>query len=116
MVRRVSRAVRSIEKILTNLEVKFIREYRFTDCRNQLPLPFDFFLPELNTCIEFDGIFHFKPLPVADGEAKLLICQKHDRIKDLYCFERGIVLLRITYLQTRGLKKIVTQFIQSFNI
>ena len=111
-IRRVSRAVISISKILTDLGVEFIREHRFINCRNVLPLPFDFYLPLHGACIEFDGAFHFKPLPTLDGEAKLARCQKHDLIKDNYCIEHGFPLLRITYLQTRGLKKRVTQFIK----
>lgn len=33
----------------------FIIQHKFKNCRDIRPLPFDFYLPKLNTCIEYDG-------------------------------------------------------------
>lgn len=115
-IRRVSRAVKSIEKILINLEIDFIREHRFDDCRNKLPLPFDFYLPEYSACIEYDGEFHFIAPPVYKGEDKLLACQLHDQIKNQYCEKMSFSLLRISYLEKTGLKKKVIRFINELGL
>ena len=61
------------------------------------PLPFDFYLPEQNTCIEFDGLQHFKPIDWFGGVETFLYIQKNDRLKDEYCLNNSIKLLRIKY-------------------
>ena len=60
-------------------------------------MPFDFYLPELNICVEFDGIQHFKPIKYFGGEKTLKITQKHDKMKNEYCKENNIHLIRIKY-------------------
>ena len=51
----------SINSHETN-NINYIREKRFKDCKNIKPLPFDFYLPEKNICIEYDGEHHFKSI------------------------------------------------------
>jgi len=46
----------SIKQFLEELNINNIREYRFDDCRDKRTLPFDFFLPDYNAIIEFDGM------------------------------------------------------------
>ena len=36
-----------ITRFLTNNNIKFEREKRFSDCKNILPLPFDFYIPKI---------------------------------------------------------------------
>jgi len=36
------------------MKIKYINQKRFKKCKNKLPLPFDFYLPDLNICIEYD--------------------------------------------------------------
>ena len=47
--------------------------------------------------IEFDGIQHFKP---TFGIENFKDNQKHDEMKNQYCKEYNIPLLRLNYLQT----------------
>jgi very-short-patch-repair endonuclease len=60
-------------------------------------LPFDFYIPEFNMCIEYDGEQHFKAVDYFGGEDGLKIRQIHDRIKTDYCNSNNILLLRIRY-------------------
>jgi protein-arginine kinase activator protein McsA len=46
-------------------------------------LPFDFYLPNLNTCIEYDGEQHYKPISTFGGEEGLRKQQLRDKIKEL---------------------------------
>ena len=41
---------------LTENNIKYIPQYRFPNCKNKLQLPFDFYIPEMNICIEYNGI------------------------------------------------------------
>lgn len=56
-----------IEKLTSNTE-DFIKKSKEVH-ENILPLPFDFYLPEHNICIEFDGMQHFKPIDYWGGRS-----------------------------------------------
>ena len=58
---------------------------------------FDFYLPELNICIEYDGLQHFKSIPYWGGDDGLLERQTRDKFKTGYCFNNNIKLIRIKY-------------------
>ena len=60
-------------------------------------LPFDFFLPDYNMCIEFDGEQHFKPKLNFGGMIGFIKIQTNDNIKNEYCNNNNIKLLRIKY-------------------
>lgn len=82
---------------LIALNINFIQEYKFSDCKNKKPLPFDFYLPDYNICIECDGIQHFKPIKYYGGEEKFIQRQQNDKIKTQYCKNNNIKLIRIPY-------------------
>lgn len=89
---------------LDNQNIEYISQYKFKDCRDKKPLPFDFYLPQYNVCIEYDGRQHFEPVDFAGkGEEwaleNLKITQYHDEIKTNYCRDNNIHLLRIAYFQ-----------------
>ncbi len=86
-----------IFKYLKNHKILLKSHHSFKDCRNTLPLPFDFYLPDHNCCIEYDGIQHFKPIKYFGGEESLKNLQINDKIKTEYCNKNNIKLLRIKY-------------------
>jgi len=54
-------------------------------------------LPNLNTCIEFDGQQHYNIIEHFGGEKILIENQVRDDIKNKYCLENNIKILRIKY-------------------
>ena len=93
-----------IANFLSQHHIQFIPEYRFFDCRNLQgtdTLPFDFYLTDLRMLIEYDGIHHYYPVSTWGGEEKFLITQRNDNIKNMYCEEHNIPLLRIPYTYTK---------------
>lgn len=94
-----SHGEREISQWLRNHLIDHIPQYKFEDCRDKLELPFDFYIPEFNICIEYDGLQHFEPIDLFGGEESLKITQQHDNIKTNYCKENQIVLIRIAYNQ-----------------
>jgi hydrogenase maturation factor HypF (carbamoyltransferase family) len=48
-------------------------------------------------CIEHDGIQHFKAFKIWGGEIGLLNRQKKDKIKNNFCEDNKIRLIRIAY-------------------
>ena len=95
-----------IRNILENENINFVQEKRFADCRDKRPLPFDFYLPQYNLIIEFDGEQHFKPVR---GQKSFINCVKHDLIKNNYCHIHNIHLLRISYLESNNIEKIINE-------
>ena len=92
-----SKGEKEISKFLEKKNIKYIREKRFNDCRNKNTLPFDFYLPDYNMCIEFDGEQHFKTNEHFGGEEIFKITQKNDNLKNDYCKKNNIKILRIRY-------------------
>lgn len=92
-----SRGEKEIANILKNKNITFLRQYSFIDCRCKLPLPFDFYLPKFNICIEFQGIQHYQPIELFGGEKTFMECKIRDQIKENYCKEKDITLITIKY-------------------
>lgn len=82
-------------------DIIYIKEYRYKDCINKQQLPFDFFLPDYNACIEVDGIGHYRPVAFnGDKENAKKVYElrvQNDNIKTEYCKNNNIPLLRIPY-------------------
>ena len=55
-------------------------------------LPFDFYIND-KYIVEYDGEQHFKNTKFFD----FYKCKKHDLIKNKYCFDNNIPLIRIPY-------------------
>lgn len=86
-----------IEKFLLKNEIIYEKQKRFKDCKYKRTLPFDFYLPNLKICIEYDGKQHFEPVPYWNGEKGLEITKLRDQIKTDYCIKNNIKLIRIDY-------------------
>lgn len=93
---KMSKAVKDIRNVLDMKNVSYEMEKTFDDCKNILPLRFDFYLPTFNMCNEYDGLQHFESCGWG-GEEKLKLTQKNDKIKNDYCIQNNIKLLRIKY-------------------
>lgn len=95
-----------IREFLDSHSIKYEQEKRFVDCRDKKPLPFDFYLPAYNMCIEFDGQQHYQD---KYGLQALQTTQHHDKIKNDYCVTAGIKLLRIPYWDGSKVDNILTK-------
>jgi len=106
---RESKGEREISNILNELKITFHRQYKFEDCFSKRPLPFDFYLPTKNICIEFDGIQHFKPISKFGGLEGFSYISHNDAIKNKFCKENNIKLLRISYKEKNKIKQIISK-------
>lgn len=89
----------TVERILTEYSIEFEKQKSFPGCVNTNSLRFDFYLPEYNTAIEYDGIQHFKPIDRFGGSTQLAYIQHNDQIKTQYCIDNNITLVRIKYTE-----------------
>lgn len=89
--------------------IDFISQYKFNDCRNIHPLPFDFYLPHHNLCIEYHGIQHYKPKSFFGGETYFKEQKTRDGIKEKYCRENLINFCVISYREYGKIEEILEQ-------
>lgn len=96
-----SNGERLIQNILRKLSIKYEKEYTFRDCINPetgQQLRFDFYLPSYNTCVEYDGEQHFRYSNTGwNNKENFEKVQYRDSVKNKYCKEKGIKLIRIPY-------------------
>ena len=105
-----------ISKYLDNHKMKYKREYKFEDCINITKLKYDFYIEDMNTCIEFDGIQHYKPIEYFGGLERFEYMKKCDNIKNLYCLENKIKLIRISYLDVDKIDSILDKLLLRLSI
>lgn len=99
-----------IAEVLKNNGVVFIREYfkaHLYNLKTQHLLFFDFFLPDYNAVIEFDGPHHHKPVY---GEEALISQKYKDKRKNRYCEKRNMPILRIPYWQGNNIEVIICKW------
>ncbi len=90
-----------ISEYLKNKNIKFKYQKTFKNCRSpkNRPLLFDFYLPEYNTIIEYDGEQHYIKTEIFGGDKSFENLQLYDEIKDNFCKETNIRIIRIPYYE-----------------
>ena len=89
-----SQGERAVRLYLEKNKIRYIQEYTFKDCKYKKELPFDFYLPDYNTVIEYQGEQHFREILFFE---KLEDRQLKDKIKREYCIKNGIREIEIKY-------------------
>ena len=84
-----------ISNLLKNNNIKFKFQKKFENCRFKYILTFDFYLSDFNICIEYDGKQHYFDIYNCPEEFKKT--QLRDEIKNNFCKDNNIKLLRIKY-------------------
>jgi hypothetical protein len=108
-----------IHEFLTRNNIVFEKEKRLKGCRNKKGLRFDFFLPGVNMCIEYDGEQHYKHVIFRcrddiDPCDRFENVKKRDEIKNKYCEKHNIKLLRIPYWDYGNIEEILTSEVLNF--
>jgi len=75
----------------------FESQKKFNDLKDKSYLKYDFYLPEKNTLIEFNGKQHYKEIAFFGGRKKFLKQKHHDWLKRKYAIKNNIKLLIIKY-------------------
>jgi uncharacterized C2H2 Zn-finger protein len=96
---RESKGEKTIRAFLISKKINFIKEYKFNGCKNINPLPFDFYLPDHDTCIEYNGEQHYKSFNFFGGDEKLIKTQINDKIKLDFCKSNKLNLIIINNIK-----------------
>jgi len=87
-----------VKRFLEENKIKFEQQKTFDEYKYKRKLKFDFYLPEYNICIEYDGELHFFS-NFKGVKTNLEYTQARDKIKNEYCKRSNIQLIRIKYTE-----------------
>ena len=97
-----------IIELLKQHNIEFEKEKTFENCVFPDTLKrarFDFYLPEFNLLIEFDGIQHFNYSEWGwNSQENFIKTQEHDKFKNEWCKNNNISIIRIPYTHLSTLK------------
>ena len=103
-----------IANLLKELDTDFESQYVFNDCKYKHVLKFDFaILHNKNVIgvIEYDGKQHFEPIDFFGGIDGFQKTQIRDEIKNNYCREHNIPILRIPYtMSIEEIKDVIYEY------
>lgn len=100
---------RIVRQWLESHYIKYEFQKKFDSCRDKYPLSFDFYLPEYNTCIEYQGGQHYFPVEKFGGQEQFEQQVKRDKIKFDFCQQNNIRLLCIKY--DEDINEVLTNFL-----
>ncbi len=112
--KKESKGEKNIRLFLENNNLNFECQKKFDSCFNpktNYKLPFDFYLPDLNLLVEYDGPQHFHSISFFGGEEKLKSRIINDEVKNEFACKNEINLLRIDYKQIKNIEKILNNYI-----
>lgn len=101
-----------IRKELTNYGLRFEEQKTFEDCFDVKELRFDFYINDYNVAIEYDGQQHFQPVDFSGkgmdyANEIFKATKRRDNIKNIYCENNGIKLIRIPYTKFDNIHEIL---------
>lgn len=113
-----------INSILDIKSINNKRQFRFKDCKNKRSLPFDFAIfnnNDLLFLIEYDGEQHFRPVNFGGISDKRTInnfnkLRENDKIKNKYCKDNNILLIRIPYWQFDKIEQILEKWLRKYGV
>ncbi|MBU9707134.1 DUF2726 domain-containing protein [Paenibacillus sp. AK121] len=107
---RKSKGELKIVNFLNDANIEYIPQYSFDNLKYKLKLNFDFavFKDEKLMClVEYDGEQHFQPVKAFGGKEGFAKVKKRDQLKDQYCKENEIKLIRIPFTQFDNIEGIL---------
>ena len=115
MGQRGSKGERIIQSFLLKNNIQVETQKQFENCKYVLSLKFDFYLPDYNMCIEYNGKQHYNwsdtyfsnKITEEQRKEKFKEQQTRDEIKRQYCMDNGIKLLEIPCWDIRKIPEIL---------
>ena len=104
-----------INDFLLEKNIPFEYNYKNHTCKDISILRFDFYINSMNLMLEFDGIQHFEKVKIF-SEGSLLDRQTKDMIKNKFCIDNKINILRISYKSYKDLRSILESLCSSTTI
>jgi hypothetical protein len=109
-----------IIQILNDMKVDYVYDVSYWGVKDKSLLRWDFIInPDSDTpaVLEFDGGFHYKPIRMGRQTQEQAVtafnnAKRRDKIKDDYCNDNDIYMIRIPYWRQKDLDSIVREFVK----
>lgn len=119
--RSYSKGEEIIENWCIENKINYISQKKFPGLKNKNTIFYDFYLPDHNILLEFDGSHHFKPIKYGRSQTIEEQHKKFESIKDsdgkklTYAMDNRINMIRIMYTRINDLKHILNYEILDIN-
>ncbi|MFA1509989.1 hypothetical protein ACDN41_12235 [Priestia aryabhattai] len=111
-----SYGTKAIEAYLKDNGINYKTEKTFKGCIFKKELPFDFYLNDYKILIEFDGVQHFTEIEYFGGSEGFVNRIRNDKIKNDFCINNDIALIRIPYWDQDDIDTILDSALGYFKI
>lgn len=102
-----SKGEKEVERILTNLGIKYEKQKKYSECKNKRCLPFDFYLVDYNILIEYNGSQHYNVSVSENSIFDFDEIKRRDQIKRKFCKKNNIKLIEIKYTEYSNIEEIL---------
>jgi hypothetical protein len=93
-----SKGEKEIRQVLEKNNVEYVHQKTFSECKGIVrKLPFDFYLPQKNVLIEYNGEQHYEPIQYFGGMKTFERIKRCDELKRFFAKNNGIKLVEIKY-------------------
>ena len=100
-----SKGEKAIMEYFKTTNINYIKEHKIDGFKYR----FDFYIPELNVVVEYDGHHHFKSIDIWGGDKYLEKTLRIDKAKEVICKKNEIALIRIPYTAFDNLYDILSR-------
>jgi very-short-patch-repair endonuclease len=94
-----------VSDFLIENKIDFVEQYKITEEHNRFR--FDFYIPSINTLIEYDGHLHFIAVDFFGGEKTLQKQKRRDKLKNQLAKKHNYKLIRINYKSFYNLEEVL---------
>lgn len=108
-----SKGEEKIEEYLNKNNIIFEPQKKFLNLRNKLPLSYDFYLPDYNLLIEYQGQFHDGTTSMVDKDKYFERQKINDNLKRDYAKNNNYNLLEIWYYDFDKIDILIDKFINN---
>jgi hypothetical protein len=103
-----SKGEKEIRQILEKNNIEYITQKTFDKCKGKVrKLPFDFYLPQNNTLIEYNGEQHYMSVKCFGGTKTFERIKKCDEIKKAFAKDNNLHLIEIKYDSIENIENIL---------
>lgn len=113
MIQTFSHGELTIYTFLLQHNIQFEYQKRFKQLKHIKRLPFDFFLPEYNLVVEYQGRQHFETSKTSMYRKNLKAQQERDARKKTYALEFGLKYLDIDAEKSEEIEKSLTEKLEA---
>lgn len=109
----ISKGEDKILLLFKNKNINYKYQHRFENCKFKNTLSFDFYLPNKNIAIEYDGQDHYMIFTRGNNETyeqamdRFIDRKIRDTVKNIYCQQNNIKLIRIPYWDFNNIEEIL---------